>query len=253
MRRFEGKTVFVTGGGGGIGEACVRRFFAEGASVIVADHPIAAAAQVVDALGQDPRLHAAGFDVADASAVVRAFEAAVERFGTVDMLINCAGVASIRPTVEIGPDEWRRVHAINLDGTFFASRAFVRAALAAGRGGAIVNIASVAGLFAIPDRPAYISSKHAVVGLTREMALEFGGAGIRVNAVAPGVIRSPMTAQHFDDPDRAERIRRAHALARAGEPAEVAGAIAFLCSDDAAFVTGAVLAVDGGNSAGKAW
>lgn len=145
------------------------------------------------------------------------------------------------------------MHAINLDGTFFILRAFVRQALAAGRSGAIVNLASVAGLLAIPDRPAYISSKHAVVGLTREMALEFGAAGIRVNAVAPGVIRSPMTAQHFEDPDRAERIRRAYVLGRAGEMSEVAGAIAFLCSDDAAFITGAVLIVDGGYSAGKAW
>lgn len=253
MNRFEGKTIFITGGGGGIGEACARRFFAEGASVIVADHAVEPAQRVVDALGADPRLRALGFDVADAAAVDRAFEAAAERLGPVDMLVNCAGVTSIRSSVAITPDDWRRVHAINLDGTFFASRAFVRAALAAGRGGAIVNIASVAGLLAIPDRPAYISSKHAVVGLTREMALEFGEAGIRVNAVAPGVIVSPMTAKHFEDPEKAERIRRSHPLGRAGETAEVAGAVAFLCSDDASFITGAVLTVDGGYSAGKAW
>jgi meso-butanediol dehydrogenase/(S,S)-butanediol dehydrogenase/diacetyl reductase len=251
--RFEGKVAFITGAGGGIGEACARRFLAEGASVVVADHAAAPAERVAAALGDPARTQALGFDVTDAAAVNAAFDAAVGRFGAIDLLVNCAGVASIHPTIGIADEEWRRVHAINLDGTFYASRAFVRAATAAGRGGAIVNLASVAGILAIPDRPAYISSKHAVVGLTREMALEFGAAGIRINAVAPGVIRSPMTAQHFEDPDRAERIRRAHALGRAGETAEVAGAVAFLCSEDAAYITGAVLTVDGGYSAGKAW
>ena len=104
-----------------------------------------------------------------------------------------------------------------------------------------------------PDRPAYVSSKHAVVGITRELAMEFGAANIRVNAVAPGVIRTAMSEKHFQDPEKADRIARAHALGRGGRPEEVASAIAFLCSDDASFITGAILAVDGGYSAGKAW
>ena len=253
MARFSGKTVFVTGAAGGIGEVCAQRFLDEGANVVVADYDPAQAEATAERLGATGRTAAMGFDVCDADAVAASMHSAEERFGAVDFLVNCAGIASISPTLDISPTAWRRVHAVNVDGTFFASKAFIQQALAAKRPGAIVNLASVAGLLALPDRPAYISSKHAVVGITREMAMEFGAANIRVNAVAPGVIRTAMSEKHFQDPEKADRIARAHALGRGGRPEEVASAIAFLCSDDASFITGAILAVDGGYSAGKAW
>jgi meso-butanediol dehydrogenase/(S,S)-butanediol dehydrogenase/diacetyl reductase len=252
MQRFLGQTIAITGAGGGIGEAVALRFHTEGATVLLADRSAEAVQRVAAVLGGE-RARAVALDVTDSAAVDTVLQAAEQEFGRLDHLVNSAGVTSIVATTEVTDAEWRRVSSVNVDGTFYASRAFVRLALAAGRAGSIVNLASVAGLLAIPDRPAYIATKHAVVGLTREMAMEFGGAGIRVNAVAPGVIRTPMSQKHFDAAETAARIRRAHSLGRGGEPEEVAAAIAFLCSSDASFITGAVLAVDGGYSAGKAW
>lgn len=253
MDRFSGKRVLVTGAAGGIGRVCVRRFLEEGATVIVSDYSVDAAQSVMHDHGSGGRMVPLALDVTDAEAVERAMTGIEAELGAVDHLVNGAGIANIAGTTQLAPETWRKVHAVNLDGTFYMSKAFAARAVAAARGGSIVNLASVAGILAIPDRPAYISSKHAVVGLTREMALEFGASGIRVNAVAPGVIRTPMSEAHFQDPVLAERIRKAHPLGRGGRPEEVAAAIAFLCSDDASFITGAILTVDGGYSAGKAW
>jgi meso-butanediol dehydrogenase / (S,S)-butanediol dehydrogenase / diacetyl reductase len=140
--------------------------------------------------------------------------------------------------MEVELEQWRRVHAVNLEGTLNTSQSFARLASKAGRPGAIVNVSSMAGIMGIPDRASYVSSKHAIVGLTREMAMEVGALGIRVNAVAPGMIRTAMTEVMFQD--------------RSGRPAgRVAGAILFLASDQASFVTGVILPVDGGYSAGK--
>ena len=178
-------------------------------------------------------------------------ETAAKRLGRLDVLINCAGVREIVPVLELSLEEWNRVMSVNVTGTFLCSQAFGRAMVAAKRKGAIVNIASTLGVTATPSRAAYTASKHAVVGLTREMSMELGEHGIRVNAVGPGVIRTPLTERYFQDAAQAERIKDIHALGRWGEPDEIAKAILFLASDDASFCTGTTLMVDGGWTAGR--
>jgi NAD(P)-dependent dehydrogenase (short-subunit alcohol dehydrogenase family) len=140
---------------------------------------------------------------------------------------------------------------VNITGVFLCSQAFVQRVLKAGRQGAIVNLASTLGVTAAPNRPAYTASKHAVVGLTKEMGLELGTQGIRVNAVGPGVTRTALTERYFQDPDMAETVKSVHAMNRWGEAREIARAILFLASDDASFITGTTLVVDGGWTAGK--
>lgn len=251
MSEFQGKVIFVAGGAGGLGEAAARRLADEGARVILADHDVASARRAATAIGD--RAEGIALDVADDVAVEAAMREAFARHGRIDVLVNSAGVRSISPMAEIAAQEWRRVHEINLHGSFFTAQSFARILLEAKRPGAIINISSIAGIQGQSQRPAYVSSKHAVVGITRSMAMDLGEQGIRVNAVAPGVIHSPMTASHFADPDKAGRIARAHALGRAGQPEEVASAVRFLASDEASFITGTVLTVDGGYIAGKDW
>lgn len=146
---------------------------------------------------------------------------------------------------------WRKVLDVNLSGTFYCCQAFAR--LEGGRDRAIVNVSSTASILASRDRTAYAASKHGVSGLTRQLAFEFGPRGIRVNAVAPGVVRTPLTESYFSKPDWVERMAKAYPLGRVAEPEEVASVIAFLASGAASFVTGAIIPVDGGYTTGKSW
>jgi NAD(P)-dependent dehydrogenase (short-subunit alcohol dehydrogenase family) len=178
-------------------------------------------------------------------------ERAGERLGRLDVLVNSAGVREISSVLDLPLEEWNRVMGVNVTGTFLASQAFARAVIAKGGKGAIVNLASTLGVVAASNRPAYTASKHAVVGLTKEMAMELGERGIRVNAVGPGVIRTPLTERYFQEAEQAQRIKNLHAMARWGEPDEIATAILFLASSEASFCTGTTLIVDGGWTAGK--
>lgn len=252
MSRFTDQSVIVTGGASGIGEACVRRFFAEGACVVIADRDGEGAARLAESLGDAGRVEAAETDVSDADACRALVNLATKRFGSLDVLVNSAGITGPGSVMDVEHAVWREIHRVNLDGTLFMSQAFARHVLEAGTPAAIVNLSSMAGIMGVPNRAAYVSTKHAIIGITKEMAMELGGRGVRVNAVAPGMVRTPLTEAYFQRPGFADQMRSLHALERAATGDEIAAPVLFLASREARFITGTVLAVDGGWSAGKA-
>ncbi|NKC04945.1 SDR family oxidoreductase [Ochrobactrum haematophilum] len=249
MGRYSGVIALVTGGASGIGKSTVERLIVEGASVVVADLYPAKSEGVlreIAAKGVDIRdSFALGLDVTDGQAVEAAFANVKARFGSIGLLVNSAGIREIIAPLDLPISEWNRVLDINLTGSFMMAQAFGRQIVAAGTSGAIVNIASTAGLVASRNRAAYVASKHGVVGLTKQLAYDLGPKGIRVNAVAPAVIRTPMTESYFDDPQRIAEVLKNYPLGRVGRPEDVASAVAFLGSHDAAFISGVVLPVDG--------
>jgi NAD(P)-dependent dehydrogenase (short-subunit alcohol dehydrogenase family) len=250
--RFTDKGVLVTGAASGIGEQVALAMAREGGVVAVADRDADGAGRVAEAVRQaGGRAHPFGLDVTDEAAVTAFVGAAATKLGRLDVLVNSAGVREIVSVLELPLAEWRRVIDINLTGTFLCSQAFARAVIERSAAGAIVNLASTLGVVAAPNRAAYTASKHAVVGLTKEMALELAEKGVRVNAVGPGVTRTAMTESYFANPILTQRVRAVHAMARWAEPSEIAKAILFLASDEASFCTGSVLMVDGGWTAGK--
>ena len=250
MKRFEGRAILVTGAGSGIGAACVRRLFADGASIAAADIRKADVDKVVSEIGSSERIFAVGVDVSDRDQVAAFVTGATRRFGKLYGLVNSAGIRGVGNILDTDPEVWRKVLSVNLEGTFNMCQAFARNVKEAQTPAAIVNVSSAAGIRGVPNRLPYAASKYGVVGITQTMALELGALGVRVNAVVPGMIRTPMTAVMFQDPDNVERIRAAHPIGREGEPEEIAAAIAFLLSDDASFITGVALPVDGGSTAG---
>jgi len=243
-----GRVALVTGAGSGIGRAAALAFAREGARVVVSDRDREGGeetARLVDRAGG--RALAVPADVTAAAEVEALVGRALDAFGRLDCAFNNAGVEGRGvPAHEHTEQDWDRVLAANLRGAWLYLRAEVAAMLPRG-GGAIVNAASVLGLVAAPNAAAYCAAKHAVVGLTRAAALDYARSGIRVNAVCPGYIRTPMIDRVVArDPEAEGKMLMAEPIGRLGTPGEVAEAVVWLCSDAASFVTGHALAVDGG-------
>jgi meso-butanediol dehydrogenase/(S,S)-butanediol dehydrogenase/diacetyl reductase len=250
--RFRDTSVLVTGGGSGIGRAVSKRFAAEGASVLVADVIAPRADAVVEEIRADGGTAlAARADVTVEADVARMTASAIKAFGRVDVLVNNAGFGDADGLVEIDEAQWDSEVALNLKATFLCVKAVLPGMIERGSG-VIVNIASVNGIAFFANEP-YSAAKAGMINLTQSIAVRYGGDGIRANAIAPGTIRTPLWDERIrKEPAIFERLVKWYPLGRVGEPEDVAKAALFLSSDDAAWITGAVLRVDGGLLAGNA-
>lgn len=234
----------ITGAGSGIGRQMARRFLAEGANVLGAD---------CETAGLPPGVYPLNVDVSAPDDVRAMIETAVRQWGRVDVLCNNAGIGSTSDVISCEVDEWDRIMAVNVRGVFLGTK-YVLPYMLREKRGVIINMASVAGLVGLPDRAAYSASKGAVIALTRQVAVQVAGTGVRCNCICPGTIDSPWVERllaESGDPDqrRAELVAR-QPMGRLGDPDEVAEAALYLASDAASFVTGAQLVIDGGLVAG---
>jgi NAD(P)-dependent dehydrogenase (short-subunit alcohol dehydrogenase family) len=247
--RFEAKTVLITGGATGIGRATALAFAREGACVMIGDVDDRAAETVsmIEAAGGKAAFKRA--DVSDAQAMTDLVRDCVARFGGMHMAFNNAGVLPPpTPFHEVLASDLDKTINVDLKGVFFAMQAEIRHFLSVG-GGTIVNTASVAGIVADPAMSPYVAAKHGVVGLTKAVAIEYAQAGIRVNAIGPGFVATPMTQAWLDSEEFKAAFFAQNISGRAAQPEEIAGTVLHLCSDAASFINGALFVIDGGQTA----
>lgn len=244
MRRLQGKVALVTGGSRGIGNAITKAFIAEGATVAFSGTGSATIAKASSEFGADGSHHGFIADLSRAQAGTELVDAVLEHFGRIDILVNNAGVVSRISEWDLTPEEWDRVHDVNLRATFFVARDSA-AAMKRNGGGAIINVSSIAGQHGgVAGSPAYASSKAAVIGLTRSLARRFAAYRIRVNCLAPADIETDMTANWPQD--LRDRLNSLTPMNRFATTDEVTGAAVFLASDEASFITGQTLSINGG-------
>lgn len=243
MGRFEGSTAVVTGAGSGIGARIVSQLLAEGARVVGAD---------IDPTEVPSGAYPMKVDVSREDDVAELMRTATDRMGGIDLLFNNAGVGSTTNVVDADSEEWDRVFAVNVRGVFLGLKYALPGMLERGHG-VIVNTASVAGMVGLPDRAAYCASKGAVIALTKQVAVQWADAGIRCNCVCPGTVDSPwvgrLVAQAADPRARRAELLARQPMGRLGDPAEIAASALYLASDEAAFITGTALVIDGGITA----
>lgn len=245
MSELQDSVAIVTGGSTGIGAATAKRFAEEGASVVVADVNVEdgeeTVAEIVEGGGEATFVEV---DVSDPAEVEAMVETTVETYGGLDFAVNNAGIEGENAATTDQPlDNWEQVIDVNLKGVFVGMQAEIDAMLEDG-GGAIVNMSSIAGQVGFPQSSPYVASKHGVIGLTKTAALEYSEAGVRVNAICPGVIETPMV--EASDQEQIQGVIDATPIRRLGEPPEIGDAAVWLCSEEASFVTGESLVIDGG-------
>jgi len=238
--RFEGKVLLATGAGSGIGAATARRFADEGGRVAALDLDAERAQAVAAELDGSVGI---GCDVADETSVQAAVREAAERLGRIDCVLNSAGIVQFAPVEELAVDDWNRMLAVHLTGTFLVCKTTLPHLRAAG-GGAVVNLASVTALVARANLSAYSAAKGGIIAFSRQFALEAGADGVRVNVIAPGSVRTPMTRPVYLEGALPRSIQ-----SRLAEPDEIAATACFLLSDEASFLTGALIVADGGATA----
>ncbi|HLS81008.1 MAG TPA: SDR family NAD(P)-dependent oxidoreductase [Steroidobacter sp.] len=248
MSRFNGKTAIVTGAASGIGRAVAERLVREGARVVLGDINAAGLSEVKAELGAAASAHE--LDVANHEHCAAIVRSAIETTGRLDILCNIAGVLNMAPIAAITPDEWNRIIQINLSGVFYMCQAALPRLVETK--GCIVNLSSAAGLVGVPFNAPYVASKHGVVGLTRALALEFANAGVRINAICPTGVKTPMIMKPLAEGLDAALLAKAAPWLDGGEfcdPSDIADAVAFLASNEAKRITGIALPVDGGQTA----
>ena len=255
LQGLEGQNVLVTGGSSGIGQAIAVRFAEYGANVAInylrrpeeaADTEEQVQACVAKVQREGVRDVLVGADVSNEDEVVRMVAEAVGQLGGIDVVVNNAGIQISRPSNELSSDDFDKVLAVNLRGAFMCAREAIRHLLAEEKRGSIVNVSSVHQLIPKPDYLGYSVSKGGMQNLTRTLALEYAGRGIRVNGVGPGATITPINRAWVDDPEKRAQVEEHIPMRRAGTADEMAGVTAFLASDDAAYITGQTLFVDGG-------
>ena len=246
MKRFQERVALITGGASGIGRASALRLAQEGAAVAIADIDDETGLETCQAIeaagGQAILLHA---DVTDQEACRQMVAATVGTLGRLDVLVTCAGVGSGGTVVDTGQEDWDRVVDLDLKGVYLSSKYALPAMIDRG-GGAVVHIASIGGLRGDWGGASFSAAKGAVINLTRHMAVMHAAQGIRVNCICPGVLETPLTENWLSDPETYAGVLARHPIGRLGTAEDVATAVAYLASDEATFVTGAILAVDGG-------